>query len=150
MKADTRFEIIAFRLGDQLFCVPTTSVREIRGWAKATPVPHSPHDVMGVMNLRGRIIPIIDLAVRLGMRRTEPTERSAIVVAEVGDEPLGLVVDTVSDMLTVATNELQPIPDIGDMDGAAYSDGVISHATGMVCFLNLDRLFPGSANPKAA
>src|ERR1700733_5858443 len=72
-------EIIAFRLHDQEFCVRTTTIREIRGWGPATPIPHAPSDVIGVMNLRGTVIPIIDLANKLGMRSTEPNERSAIV-----------------------------------------------------------------------
>jgi purine-binding chemotaxis protein CheW len=72
------FEIIAFRLHDQEFCVRTTTIREIRGWGPATPVPHTPLDVMGVMNLRGSVIPIIDLAKKLGMKSAEPNERSVL------------------------------------------------------------------------
>ena len=66
-------EIIAFRLHDQEFCVKTTTIREIRGWAPSTPIPHSPADVLGVMNLRGTVIPIIDLAHKLGMKSPLPT-----------------------------------------------------------------------------
>ena len=72
-------EIIAFRLHDQEFCVKTTTIREIRGWAPSTPIPHAPADVIGVMNLRGSVIPIIDLAYKLGMQSTVANERSAIV-----------------------------------------------------------------------
>lgn len=66
-------EIIAFRLHDQEFCVKTTTIREIRGWAPSTPIPHAPPEVIGVMNLRGTVIPIIDLAHKLGMNRPSPT-----------------------------------------------------------------------------
>ena len=82
-------EIIAFRLHDQEFCVKTTTIREIRGWAPSTPIPHSPPEVIGVMNLRGSVIPIIDLAYKLGMKSTVANERSAIVVAEVHNMVIG-------------------------------------------------------------
>ncbi|MCJ9723884.1 chemotaxis protein CheW [Agrobacterium sp. SHOUNA12C] len=135
------FEIIAFRIRDQEFCVKTTTIREIRGWAPSTPVPHSPADVIGVMNLRGSVIPIIDLAYKLGMRSTEATERSAIVVAEVHNTVVGLVVDRVSDILTIRAEQLQPVPEITTSFDGSVAEGIITHESGMICFLNLARMF---------
>lgn len=135
------FEIIAFRLHDQEFCVRTRTIREIRGWGPATPIPHAPADVIGVMNLRGTVMPIIDLANKLGMKSTEPNERSAIVVAEVHGMAMGLVVDRVSDILTIAENLLQPVPEISMSHGMRYADGIIAQPDGMICFLNLERMF---------
>ncbi|KXG87249.1 chemotaxis protein CheW [Agrobacterium bohemicum] len=134
-------EIIAFRLHDQEFCVRTTTIREIRGWSPATPIPHAPSDVIGVMNLRGTVIPIIDLATRLGMKSTEPNERSAIVVAEVHGRAMGLVVDRVSDILTIAANLLQPVPEISMSSGMRYAEGIIAQPGGMICFLALEGMF---------
>ena len=139
--AGDTLEIIAFRLHDQEFCVRTTTIREIRGWGVATPIPHAPADVLGVMNLRGTVIPIIDLANKLGMRSTEPNERSAIVVAEVHGTAIGLVVDRVSDILTIPESLLQPIPEISISSGMHYADGIIAQPDGMICFLNLERMF---------
>jgi purine-binding chemotaxis protein CheW len=136
-------EIIAFRLHDQEFCVRTVTIREIRGWGPATPIPHSPREVLGVMNLRGAVIPIIDLACKLGMRSTEPNERSAIVVAEVHGMAFGLVVDRVSDILTIPVENMQPVPDMNAGGATSYSDGIIVQPTGMICFLNLERMFEG-------
>lgn len=133
-------EILAFRLHEQEFCVRTTSIREIRGWAPVTPLPHAPVEVIGVINLRGTVIPIVDLAVKLGMASTQATERSAIVVAEVGSGVVGLLVDAVSDILTVEAGLLQPVPPATDMS-ADYSDGIVVQGADMVCFLNLDRMF---------
>lgn len=144
------FEIIAFRLHDQEFCVRTRTIREIRGWGPATPVPHSPSDVIGVMNLRGSVIPIIDLANKLGMKSTEPNERSAIVVAEVHGMAIGLVVDRVSDILTIPENLLQPVPEISLSHGMHYADGIIAQPDGMICFLNLERMFEEVAVAKMA
>ena len=59
-------EVISFRVGGQEFCIEISSVREIRGWTVATPLPHSPHHVRGVINLRGTVMPVIDVAARLG------------------------------------------------------------------------------------
>ncbi|MBB5575942.1 chemotaxis protein CheW [Rhizobium paranaense] len=144
-------EIIAFRLHGQEFCVTTTTIREIRGWSPSTPVPHAPSDVLGVMNLRGSVIPIIDLARKLGMAATAPNERSAIVVAEVHGMVLGLLVDQVSDILTVRGDEIQPVPEIATSFDRGFSDGIITHEDSMICFLNLARMFPpGDINGLAA
>lgn len=96
-----QIEIIAFRLQGQEFCVMTKTIREIRGWSPCTPVPQSPYEVLGVMNLRGIVIPIIDLASKLGMAPTTPSERSAIVVTEIHTMVVGLLVDQFSDILTI-------------------------------------------------
>ncbi len=138
---DETLEIIAFRLHDQEFCVKTTTIREIRGWAPSTPIPHSPPEVIGVMNLRGSVIPIIDLAYKLGMKSTEANERSAIVVAEVHNMVVGMLVDRVSDILTIPGNQVQPVPDINSSFDKSFSEGIIANADGMICFLNLAKMF---------
>jgi len=93
------------------------------------------------MNLRGMVIPIIDLANKLGMKSTEPNERSAIVVAEVHGMAIGLVVDRVSDILTISESLLQPVPEISMPPGMRCADGIIAQPEGMICFLNLERMF---------
>jgi purine-binding chemotaxis protein CheW len=133
-------DIIAFQLGDQAFCVRTMAVREIRGWAPCTPLPHAPADIMGVMNLRGSIIPIVDLAARLGMKGTEATERSAIVVTEIGDAVIGLLVERVSDMLTVSTEDIRPVPQMGSGVDTRFAEGIVSIESGMICFLDLEAI----------
>jgi purine-binding chemotaxis protein CheW len=134
-------EIIAFRLHDQEFCVKTTTIREIRGWAPSTPIPHAPKDVVGVMNLRGTVIPIIDLAYKLGMQSTAANERSAIVVTEVRSMIIGMLVDRVSDILTIKSSEVQPAPEITTSFDKSYTDGIIARDNGMICFLNLAKMF---------
>jgi len=136
-------EIIAFRLQGQEFCVMTKTIREIRGWTPSTPVPRAPYEVLGVINLRGIVIPVIDLARKLGMDPTVPSQRSAIVVAEVHDMVIGLLVDQVSDILTVRADQLQPIPAAAASFDTDYSDGIITQQGGMICFLNIARMFEG-------
>lgn len=136
-------EIIAFKINDQSFCVKTRSIREIRGWAAATPIPHAPREVLGVINLRGKVIPIVDLAVKLGMGATDATERSAIIVTDVNDMTLGLLVEGVSDILTVPADSVQPVPP-GTGQATQFADGLIAHNGAMICYLNLEELFSAS------
>lgn len=138
--AASDMDIIAFSLRGQEFCVETTKVREIRGWVACTPVPHAPEDVLGVINLRGEVVPIIDLAGRLGMGMTHGTERSAIVVAEVGNEVFGLLVDSVSDILTVDSASVQPVPEVVATVELQFAAGMLTLEQGMICLLNLSRL----------
>ena len=91
-------ELIAFKVGGQEYCVDVKSVREIRGWSPATPVPHAPPSMLGVINLRGVVLPIIDLASRMGFSPASPTSRHAIMVVEHSRQVLGLLVDAVGDL----------------------------------------------------
>jgi len=141
-------EIIAFKLNDQSFCVKTRSIREIRGWAPVTPIPHSPYEMLGVINLRGTVIPIIDLAVKLGMPGTEATERSAIIVTDVNDMTVGLLVEGVSDILTMPADSLQPIPPSAGQN-SAFAEGMLTYQDAMICFLNLEQLFSTSLELEA-
>lgn len=137
-------EIIAFRLHDQEFCVRTTTIREIRGWAPSTPIPHAPSEIIGVMNLRGSVIPIIDLAYKLGMKSTVANERSAIVVAEVHTMVIGMLVDRVSDILTIPASHVQPVPEVTASFDKTFCEGIIANENGMICFLNLSKMFKGN------
>ncbi|WP_337183255.1 chemotaxis protein CheW [Shinella sp.] len=135
-------ELIAFRIGDQEFCVNIMSVREIRGWTQATPMPHAPAYVLGVINLRGVVLPIVDMSLRLGMKPAEPTVRHVIIVAQVGPKVVGLLVDAVSDILTVTDDNMQPTPDIANESEKAYARGILAIERRMICLIELHALFP--------
>ncbi|WEX78006.1 chemotaxis protein CheW [Sinorhizobium numidicum] len=135
-------ELIAFRVGNQEFCVNIMSVREIRGWAPATPMPHAPPFVLGVINLRGAVLPIVDLSARLGMTPAEPTVRHVIIVAQVKNQVVGLLVDAVSDILTVSDEEIQPTPDILSDFEKSFARGVLAIGGRMICLIELDAVFP--------
>ncbi len=145
---DGALEIIAFMLSDQQFAVRTTSIREIRGWAPVTPLPHTPPEVVGVMNLRGTVIPIIDLACKLGMPPAEASERSAIVVTSVKGRTIGMMVDRVSDILTVSAADLQPVPAAAGLATTGFAEGIFARDKVMICFLNLDAIF-ATADPES-
>ncbi|HCL65165.1 MAG TPA: chemotaxis protein CheW [Rhizobium sp.] len=142
-------ELIAFRIGDQEFCVDIMSVREIRGWTLATPLPHAPPFVMGVINLRGVVLPIVDLSSRLGMKPAEPTARHVIIVAQVNHRVVGLLVDAVSDILTVTDESIQPTPEISSEQEKQYARGILAIDKRMICLIELDGLFPEAESEAA-
>lgn len=138
---DTR-ELTAFRIGEQEFCVEIMCVREIRGWSHATPLPQSPDFMKGVINLRGAVLPIMDLAQRLGLPGREPTQRSVIIVVQVGDRLVGLLVDAVSDILSITPDQIQPTPDIGCDSVKGFVKGLISTDGRMISEIAVERLLP--------
>jgi purine-binding chemotaxis protein CheW len=137
-----RQELIAFCIGDQEYCVDIMSVREIRGWSPATPLPQTPGYMRGVINLRGAVLPIMDLAERLGLPPTQPSVRSVIIVVKVGDRLIGLMVDAVSDILSVTRDLFQPTPDVACDRVKAFVRGLISMDGRMISEMALERLLP--------
>jgi purine-binding chemotaxis protein CheW len=133
-------ELIAFRMGTQEFCVDIMSVREIRGWTKVTALPKS--QVRGVVNLRGTVLPIVDLAARLGFPAAEPTARHVIIVAQIGTQIVGLLVDAVSDILTVTGDLIQPKPDVASDMAKSFVRGVLAGDQRMISLIALDQVLP--------
>lgn len=136
-----RHELIAFRIGPQEFCVNIMEVREIRGWTPATPLPHSPSYVRGVVNLRGAVLPVVDLGARLGLPSSEPTQRHVIIVVQVADQVIGLLVDAVSDILT-AGDDIQPAPDVASDRVRAFIRGLLAIEGRMVSLISLSQVLP--------
>ncbi|AZN70836.1 chemotaxis protein CheW [Georhizobium profundi] len=148
-QADGVRELIAFRIGDQEFCVDIMSVREIRGWTPATALPHSPGFVLGVINLRGAVLPIIDLSSRLGMKAADPTARHVIIVAQVHKKVVGLLVDAVSDILSVTSQNIQPTPEVSSELDKSFARGVLAIEGRMICLIELEALFKSSESEAA-
>jgi purine-binding chemotaxis protein CheW len=135
-------EYITFRIGDQYYCIDIMSVREIRGWTPATTLPRAPAYVRGVINLRGVVLPIIDLADRLGFAPTEPTARHVIIVAQTGKHVVGLLVDAVSDIINMPADKVQPTPDVGSDAARTFVLGVISLEDRMISLIALESVMP--------
>lgn len=143
--SEPSLKIISFRLADQVFCLDIMAVKEIRVWQKATPLPHSPDFVLGFINLRGKVIPVVDMALRLGLPAIEPTEQSAIIVIDEGDRGVGILVESVSDMVTVKPEDMQPVPDVMSDEEKQLTKGIVPVGDDMICFLELKSLF-GTVN----
>jgi purine-binding chemotaxis protein CheW len=137
-------ELIAFNIGEQQFCLCTMAVREIRGWTPVTPLPHAPPYVLGVVNLRGVVLPIVDFAVRLGFPPTQPTARHAIIVAEFGAQVAGLLVDGVSNIFTAEDEQIQPTPGIAAEAAKLYLRGVIAMDGRLIGVIDVASLLPAS------
>lgn len=135
-------ELMAFRIGAQEFCVDIMAVREIRGFTPATPLPQSPGYVRGVINLRGAVLPIIDLAARLGFGTSETSARHVIMVVQVGHQAIGLLVDAVSDILTVSGDAVQPTPDVASEMAKSFVRGVLAIDGRMISLITLDNVLP--------
>jgi purine-binding chemotaxis protein CheW len=133
-------EVIVFRIDAQEFCVDIMSVREIRGWTPATVLPRSPSYVRGVINLRGAVLPIVDLAARLDFQAASATTRHVIVVVQIGDQVVGLLVDAVSDILTLSESQIQPTPAVASESARAFVCGLIALEGRMINLLRLDNV----------
>lgn len=105
-------ELLTFKLADQEYSLDIMSVREIRGWTKTTPLPHAPSYMKGVINLRGTVLPVMDLSQRLGLKPREHTDRNVIIVVNHEDVMTGLLVDAVSDIIALTSDDLQPPPEM--------------------------------------
>ena len=148
-KANAAREYITFRIGSQYYCIDIMSVREIRGWTPATALPRAPAFVRGVINLRGVVLPIIDLADRLGFEPTEPTARHVIIVAQTGKQVVGLLVDAVSDIIAMAAERVQPTPDVGSEAARAFVLGVMAIEDRMISLIALESVMPTLAREAA-
>lgn len=121
----TGIELLTFRIAKQEYALDIMSVREIRGWTHATPLPHAPRYMKGVINLRGTVLPVMDLSVRLGLAKQKQNERNVIIVVKLEDTMTGLLVDAVSDIVALSPDDLQPPPELS----ASPAEAVVSALT---------------------
>ena len=143
-------ELVAFRIGDQEYCMDIMLVREIRGWAPATPIPHAPDFVKGIINLRGAVVPIVDLSARLGLGAIEPEARNVIIVADVGQQFVGLLVDAVSDVMTIDKSNIQPTPDVACELAKVFVTGLITFEDRLIRILDANQIMPKAIQGEAA
>ncbi len=130
-------EFVTFFTGGQSFSIDIRQVREIRRWSAVTPLPHAPAEVLGVMNLRGSVIPIFDLAVRFGLDRTPDNPRNVVVIAAHEAQTVGLLVESVSEILSVARDRIQETPDLRSDNSRQSIIGVIPVDDGMTRIIDL-------------
>jgi len=135
-------EYLSFRIGDSEYSVEIMSVREIRGWTRTTSLPHAPHFVRGVINLRGTVLPVVDLALRLGLDASEPEDRNVIIVVDVGSRVMGLRVDAVSDILSFSPDQLQPPPEMTSKSRFVRALTILDDR--MVRLLDLEAVLPSN------
>ena len=133
-------QFVTFTLGAQHYCVDITSVREIRAWSAITPLPGTDDFIRGVINLRGAVVPIIDLRTRFGQGKTEATPDHVIVTVMIDGRITGLLVDAVSDILTLPRTAIEPVPATDGEPKSRFFDGLITQQDNMLIVIALDRL----------
>ncbi|MDE2404603.1 MAG: chemotaxis protein CheW [Sphingomonadales bacterium] len=134
-------QLITFEIEHQLFGIDIAAIREIRVWQAVTRIPGVPPHVIGVANLRGTIIPVLDIALRFGWAATETSERHAIIVVEVAEQLYGLVAESVSDLVEIDGASLQPPPALQDAAMAAFLEGIAPGAgERLIMVLRLEQL----------
>jgi purine-binding chemotaxis protein CheW len=147
--ADGILELISFAIGGQEYCIDVRSVREIRGWTPATPIPQTPDYILGVINLRGAVMPVLDLRQRLGVGPTEPSPRHVIVVIEHGSRMAGVLVDEVQETFQLPASLLQAPPAMGNGTEASFVDAIIPLEGRMLSRLVIEALLPVSQTEAA-
>jgi len=136
-------QYLTFALGKEEYGVEILKIQEIKGFSDITPLPNAPAYVKGVLNLRGTIVPIIDLRKKFGMPEEAYTTFTVIVVVQVQGKTLGFIVDAVSDVLTVAADAIQPTPDLHGQIDTACLTGLAptgEHGEKLVILLDIDKV----------
>lgn len=136
--------VLTFMLGDETFGVDILQVQEIRGWSTATRIPHAPPQVLGVLNLRGSIVPIVDLRKLFNLEHADYTNLTVVIVlsgrCENGTQEFGIVVDGVSDVVDIPPSDVKPAPEIGTHDAANYIRGIALTGESMILLVDFHRL----------
>jgi purine-binding chemotaxis protein CheW len=140
-------QFITFTLGAEEYGIDIMVVREIKGWTDTTMIPNAPAHVRGVINLRGVIVPIFDLRARFGVGLTVPTSMHVVIIVAAGTRTVGLLVDTVSDIISVNPKAIRPVPEMGLPAEDQFLEGLVAIENRMVTLVSLAGLFGKSAEP---
>jgi purine-binding chemotaxis protein CheW len=149
----TTAQFLTFALGQEEYGVEILKIQEIKGFSAVTPLPNAPAYVKGVLNLRGTIVPIVDLRQKFGMPEEPYTKFTVIVVVRVHGKTLGFVVDAVSDVLTVAHDAIQPTPDLHGQLDTRFLTGLAptgEQGEKLVILLDIDKVLMASEAVAAA
>jgi|Deesub1362B_J571_1020462.scaffolds.fasta_scaffold05229_2 purine-binding chemotaxis protein CheW len=137
-------KFLTFLLGEEEYGIEILKVREIIGMMDITPVPQTPPFIKGVINLRGKVIPVLDLRLKFGMEECQPDERTCIIVVEIqgyeGPMLMGVVVDRVREVLSITSEEIAPPPPMGFSVEASYILGMARHEERVKILLDIDRI----------
>jgi purine-binding chemotaxis protein CheW len=137
--ADTQ-QFLTFKLAGEEYGVGILSVQEIRGWSAVTAIPHSPNWLLGVINLRGVVVPIIDLRIKFNFAKAEYNEFTVVIILNVGARVVGIVVDGVSDVITLANDQIKPAPSLGNNADTSHIIGFGTLDERMRILMDVERL----------
>jgi purine-binding chemotaxis protein CheW len=146
-------QVLTFSLGREIYGVDILRVKEIRGWSPVTRIPQSPDSLLGVLNLRGAIVPIIDLRVRFALKTADFNAMTVIIVLSLqtgqGQRECGVVVDNVKDVVDIALENIRPVPSMAGNDASEFIEGITTVDEQMLILLNPDDLVARDLSPAA-
>lgn len=133
-------EFLSFVLGKEEYGIDIQKVRELRGYNAVTSIANTPDFVKGVINLRGVIVPIIDLRIKLGLGNPVYNDFTVVIVFSMRGTTVGIVADSVSDVIELAADEIKPAPQLGNQDSTSYLTGIGTRGDRMVLLVDIERL----------
>jgi purine-binding chemotaxis protein CheW len=133
-------QLISFAIGDDQYGVDIMAVREIKGWIDITHLPRQPDYVRGVLNLRGVIVPIIDLRCRFGQGLTQATPLHIVIIVQIAGKPVGLLADRVLDIVSLDDIQVQPVPKVVQGARQDFLSGLVTAGSTMIALINLQNL----------
>jgi len=133
-------EFLTFRLGAEEYGIEILKVQEIRGWEVPTAIAGTPEFIKGVINLRGTIVPIVDLRLKFGLEKANYDEFTVVIILSVARRVVGIVVDAVSDVVTLAPQEIRPAPEFGAAVDARFITGLGTLGERMLVLADIERL----------
>ena len=143
-------EFISFSIGDDQYGVAIMSVREIKGWSGVTHLPKQPDYVRGVLNLRGVMVPIIDLRCRFGQGMTDASAMHVVIIVQIGERLVGLLADRVLDIVSFEAAKIQKVPTIGGAEQSDFLSGLITVDDAMIALIDLEHLLSSEAGTAMA
>jgi len=136
-------ELISFAIGDEQYGVDIMAVREIKGWSEISHLPKQPEFVRGVLNLRGVMVPIIDLRCRFGGGLTEATPLHVVIIVQIEDQQVGLLADRVLDIVAFESSQVQPVPHVSRNSRTEFLSGLLTIEGGMIAMIDINYLLEG-------
>ena len=133
-------QLISFAIGDDQYGVDIIAVREIKGWTAITPLPGQPEYVRGVLNLRGVIVPIVDLRCRFGQGLTSATPLNIVIVVQIAGKVVGLLADRVLDIVSLDAAEIKPVPKVAQSQRLSFLCGLVTSDDAMIALIDLPSL----------
>ena len=144
-QTDRGNELLSIRLNGQEFAISIMAIREIRGWVASTNLPHAPSYILGMINLRGTVLVVIDLAQRLGLGGQDPNPASVVVVVEANNRVVGLLVDEVCDIITVTDSMRQDTPSIEHGASQDFIEGLVMIEERIISVIAINAVVPNEA-----
>ena len=134
------FRWVTFRLADEIYGINVMQVQEVLRMTDVAPVPGAPHYVMGIINLRGNVVTVLDTRKLLDLATSDITDSSRIMIIESGKVTVGLLVDSVAEVVNIASSEIDPPPSVGNDAGSRYIQGIYSTEQQILILIDLTKL----------